>query len=327
MVSEAENKFFVFADTGGDLHDNKQRVVTLATLIVSESQRQRINGCFTHLKKKAKQWGIDTDKQGFEFHTNWIFSGRWEWRYVTKERRMRILKELRGIVTPATNFAMVVINKDGGGERSLDRFHEWIGHRREEALAILSKEKSQLETLLMQLQNKKGFGPLGDMTALLFGLTTGLMHWSGVNDQANTIVDEEFVRQIEGWDLLFQLNMCGWPMVARLGLIPMWPKGNQPDWHLGATIHPEESCNEYGLQLVDFIAHTTNRFRRNPIGEAGSLAVVRFGDFHEFNNYGGIELVLPCTASCRQLIFKKKLEQRDNKTRNYYWRKRNKGKW
>lgn len=322
-----EDNFSVFADIAGDLDDDKQRVVTLATLIVSKLQFRWIAGRFTRLKRKAKEWGIDTEQQGFEFHTDSIFQGRRKWRYVTQEKRMVILKELRAIATPTRNFAMVVINKDGGGKRSLDRFHEYVNYRREEILAILSKErKHQLETLLRQIQNKKGFGALGDMTALLFGLTTGLMHWGGVSGQAKTIVDEQFVRQIEGWDLLFQLNMLGWPEVARLGLVPMWPKDNQPDWHLGDAIDPKESCDEYGLQLVDFIAYTTNGVRRNPLGKVGSLAVIGFEDFHEFNDYHGIELVLPRTASCQKLIFKKKSERRHYERREYYWIKRHKGK-
>ncbi len=59
--------------------------------------------------------------------------------------------------------------------------------KREEALGYLSGEqRRRLEAIVQQLHSKRQFGELGEVIGLLFGLTTGLMHWQGIRGQATT---------------------------------------------------------------------------------------------------------------------------------------------
>lgn len=320
-TTKMEDRFHVFADSAGTLRNSEDPVIVLATLVVSESEFEAINGDFISLKNKVARWGINTGQPKFEFHTSDIFQGSKDWRRLSEVQRMEVLKDLKATLTPRMPFAMVVIHKDYGGKRALDRFHKSIKPIRKEVLSLLSEDlKNELESRVQQPHKKKGFGPLGEVTGLLFGLTTSLMHWENIRCEAEVTIDEQFVKQVEGWELLFMINAVGWPELAKRNLFELWPKGDQPDWHLGCAIHPEESYKRYGLQMVDFIAYTTKLIRRNPLmRERHSIGVVANHDFVPFCNYRGIDLVVSHRTSRKKLI--RASAVRGKKTHPYIRRK------
>lgn len=306
-----EERFYIFSDSAGTLKNSEDPVIVLATLVVSESQLESINKKFISLKSRVAGWGIDTTQPEFEFHTSDIFRGSGIWRNLGEDKKMEIAKALRATLTSKMHFAMVVIHKGYGGARALGRFHRFTKLGREEALSLLPEEqKNQLWSVVQELHKELGFGPLGDATGLLFGLTTGLMHWEGIRGEAKVTIDNQFVKQVEGWELLFKINAAGWPELAKRKLFPLWPKDNQPDWHLGSTIYPEESYRSYGLQMIDFIAYTTKRIRRDPFAREHSVAVVNEHDFFQFYDYRGIDLVVSHKASRQKLIRTSAVEKR-----------------
>lgn len=283
----------IFADSAGTVSDNKERVVVLATLAASDAQIGQIDERCNRLKNKVAEWGVYTSHKKFEFHAHEILQGSGIWRSLGEDKRIEVVKALRRVILgPKLHFAMVLIDKLDGGLQGIAKFSKDTDHIRDQVLANLSdEERHGLESLIKKLPKKKGFGQLGDITGLLFGLTTGLIHSEGFRGSAKLIVDKQFVKQVEGWELVFQIQERSWPMVAKLGLFSLWPKNNQPDWHLGNTVDEIESHDSYGVQLADFVAYTTRRIREEPLGLARQVAVVDERFVVPFTGYKGIYLI------------------------------------
>ena len=190
---------------------------------------------------------------------------------------------------------MVLVDKEQSGKRGMEEFSQWLDQIREKAQSLMPDEKKQhLEMLIQKLRSRRGFGALVYLTALLFGLTTGLIHDEGFDGTAEVEVDREFVKQREGWDLIFGLLAKWWPTVAELGVFPLWPKENQPQWHLGSTVTEVDSTDSYGVQLADFIAYVTRRNCENPADlNARRVAIINQKcDQVPFAGYKGISLVV-----------------------------------
>lgn len=220
-------------------------------------------------------------------------------------------KALRqAILSPKLHFAMVLIDKWDSGLQGITKFNEYTNSTREQVLAYMGEEeKHGLELLIKKLRKRRGFGKLGNITGLLFGLTTGLMHSEGFRGDAKLIIDEQFVKQIPGWKLLFQIQAAGWPIVSKLGLFPGWPRNDQPDWHLGNTVEEMKSHESYGVQLADFIAYTTRRFREEPFGLARQVALVDEHLMLPFTGYKGIYLITSHKPS-HKFIYRRRIKQR-----------------
>lgn len=265
----------VFADYAGDIKNNSERVVVLATLTASDTQVEQIKTSCDHLRNRVREWGVDTSHERFEFKGYDIVQGSGIWRELSGDKRIEVGRALkRTIRDSGLYFAMVLISKDDGGLKGIAEFSRLVDSIREDAMATMSEEKKHDVELLNARLPKKGLGPLGNMAGLLFGLTTGLMHSKGLRDSAKLTIDDQFVRQIEVWELIFQIQEISWPLVAALGLFPRWPKNSQPGWHLGNTLDEVNSCDSYGVQLADFIAYTTRRINEKPSSLADQLSIV-----------------------------------------------------
>jgi len=283
----------VFADYAGHVKDSKERVIVLATLIASDTQVEQINRYYSDLKDKVAGWDVDTSHEQFEFKTYEILQGSGIWRKLGEDKRIKVAKALRrAIWDSGLHFAMVLINKEDGGLRGIAKFDEFIGSTRDQTLVTISEEvKHNLGSLITKLPEKKGLGPLGNMTGLLFGLTTGLMHEKGLRDSAKLIMDDQFVKQIGAWELIFSTHEISWPLIGKLGLFPRWPKNNQPGWHLGSTLDPIDSRDSYGVQLADFIAYTTRRINEKPLSLADQVSVTNEYLVFPLTDYQGIYFV------------------------------------
>lgn len=300
----------VFADSAGTIGNPKEQVVVLATLVASDAQVEQINERCHHLKNEVAEWGIDTSYKRFEFHTCEILQGSQIWRSLSEHRRIALGKALRQVILSLKlHFAMVLIDKRYGGLQGIIKFNEHINFTREQVLAYMGEEERHgLELLIKNLPEKKGFGKIGDITGLLFGLTTGLMHSEGFKDDAKLIVDEQFVKQVAGWKLLFQIQTKTWPVIGKLGLFPLWPKNDQPGWHLGNTVEEVKSHESYGVQLSDFIAYTTKRIREQPLSSSRQIAVVDERYIVPFTDYKGIYLITSYRPR-RKFTYRRKLKR------------------
>ena len=284
----------IFADSAGTVSNTTERVVVLATLAASDTQIGQIDEFCNRLKNKVAEWGVDTSNKKFEFHAYEILQGSGIWRNLSEDKRIEIGKALKRVILgQKLHFAMVLIDKWDGGLQGIAQFSKYTDSIRNQVLANLSEEeRHSMESLVKKLPKKKGVGQLGDITSLLFGLTTALLHSEGFRGSAKLIVDKQFVKQIEGWELVFQIQESSWPIAAKLGLFPLWPQNNQPDWHLGNTVDEIESHDSYGVQLADFIAYTTRRIREEPLGLARQVAVVNERSVVPFTDYNGIYLTI-----------------------------------
>lgn len=307
---------FVFADYAGDINDEKQRLVVLVALIVSDEQlTQRIIPRCSRLKDYVASWGINVNRSDFEFHTVRIFNNGREWRGISEDQKHDVLQRLGQIIankraaqiriTPGVHFAFVVIDKDKGGMQGLYQFSKDLHEYESKVLTLLpDKERNAFETFVTSVSGRKGPGPLSGITGLLFGLTTGLMHWEGLKDDAETVVDKQFLKGVKGWKLVFQMLAAAWPVAKPRSFFPRWPKANQPDWHLGKTLKEEESYSSYGLQLADFLAYTTMRsFVRGPYDLANRVAILHEDKFVSFEGYKGILLAVS-SKSRKRYIYK-----------------------
>ena len=284
----------VFADYAGDIKDSKQRVVVLATLIASETQVEQINRCCSDLKDRVTEWDVDTSHEQFEFKTYEILQGSGIWRKLDKDRRIKVAKKLRRVIwNSELHFAMVLIDKDGGGLQGIAKFDEFVVSKRNQTLATASEEeKRNLGSLITKTAENKGLGPLGNMTGLLFGLTTGLMHEKNFRDGATVIMDNQFVTQIGAWELIFQTSEISWPLISKSGLFSRWPKDNQPGWHLGTTLDEVDSRDSYGVQLADFIAYVTRRINEKPLRSlADQVSVTNDYPIFPLGDYRGIHFI------------------------------------
>jgi len=283
----------VFADYAGEVKDSNQQVVVLATLIASDTQIEQINRHCSDLKNRVAEWGVNTSQEQFEFKTYEILQGSGIWRTLGEDNRIKVAKKLRRVIWDSgLHFAMVLINKEDGGLRGIAKFDEFVGSMRDQTLATMNeKEKHNLGSLITKLAGKKGLGSLGNMTGLLFGLTTGLMHEKGLRNSAKLIMDDQFVKQIGAWELIFFTHEISWPLIGKLGLFPHWPKNDQPGWHLGSTLDPVDSRASYGVQLADFIAYVTRRINEKPSSLADQLSVTNEYPVFHLGDYQGIYFV------------------------------------
>jgi len=289
---------YVFADGSGEITDIAQRRVVLATLIAKEEQKAEIDKRLNRFKHEVSNWGVNTSKTEFEFHTHDICRQEPPWDILNGKQLMEVLRRLNQNIiyteeryrkTPKLRFALVLIDKERGGEQGINEYSEDLKKYREKALELMSSEQGQsLENLFCDQGKEKNEDKLSDMLSLLFGLTTGLMHYEGFKGNASVIVDRDFLRPTELWEPTFKLLSMGWESTK--GLFPLWPKTKQPAWHLGDHYEVVDSYKSYGVQLADFVAYTTSRMLNDPFDRVSRFAVVRNDDFLPFSQYKGISL-------------------------------------
>ena len=78
------------------------------------------------------------------------------------------------------------------------------------------EEKKRVELVIPPRLLNKGLGQLGELTGALFGLTVGLMDQLDMKEEAQVIADEQFVKQIGGWNLI--LPQDGTLVISKIGL-------------------------------------------------------------------------------------------------------------
>ncbi|MDD5510383.1 MAG: DUF3800 domain-containing protein [Dehalococcoidales bacterium] len=295
----------IFADYAGDIKDNSQPVVVLAALIVSEEELAlRVVPRYNRIRNYVADWGIDVNRNDFEFHTGRVFNTDREWRGISESQKRDLLHRISRIVTckrggrtriiPHVHFALVLIDKNNGGLESVQRFSKDIVKYKDEVLTLLSeKEKNAFIALASSLIKRKGPGQLASLTGVLFGLTTGLMHWVGLKDDNQLVVDKQFVKGTKAWQVLFRILAAAWPIAKSRFFFPGWPARNQPDWHLGNTVNEIDSSASYGVQLADFLAYTAMRsFVRGPYDLSNEVSIVQRDKFVPFEGYKGILLAV-----------------------------------
>jgi hypothetical protein len=284
----------VFADYAGEIKNNKERVIVLATLIASDTQIGKINRYCGDLKDTVAQWDVDTSQEQFEFKTYEILQGSGIWRGLSEAKRFKVAKKLRrAIWDSGVHFAMVLVDKNDGGLEGIARFNEFVRSMRDKTLTIIDEEQKQVvqEWLDKKLPEKKGLGRLGTMTGLLFGLTTGLIHAKNLGDSAGVIIDDQFVKEVGAWEVIFLAQEVSWPLISTLKLFHGWPRNNQPNWYLGSTLDTTDSRDSYGIQLADFIAYTTRRINEKAGSIADQLSVVSDCLAFRLGDYQGIHLI------------------------------------
>ncbi len=284
------------------MSDPESQIVSCASLVLSKYQVDDINSRMDKLKERVGREGINIDDPKFEFHTHEIFRGEKLWKSMEQNRRMRVLHSIKEIFPQDPMFAVIRLNKQKFATRSNNRLRRDIKQLVFQVKEQLPNEEiTELEKATRHLDPKRGFGELHEITMLLFGLTSGLIHWERMEGSTETIVDSQFLKKIDGWQFVFRLNDIAWLKASSQIRIPTWPKDNQPTWRLGDKVWEKDSVSCYGLQLADYIAYTTKRLQwkrgnkalpeaRQTEREMESLSFVRARKFKQMYDYRGIEL-------------------------------------
>jgi len=278
-MNQVMGRFFVYADSSGQIDYSQDKAVVLATIAASESQVAEFTKRMEMLRKVAADLGVDSYRADFEFHTYELFNGIGDWRGVSEKDRLRVLSKIREIIqNTKVPYAVVVIQKPGtvGGQSSYKEFdHDVKEHKEETLTKWQGGERQSWEQRVPNDMKRKGFGPLKHFTGVLFGYTNALMHRVGLVGETKVIVDEQFLKQAGGWDLLFQMLQSDLPerVLAETTICKFlkWPHST---WQL-KDLTQEKSHSCYGIQLADFVAHTTWRLQQKPSDRsAAQIALV-----------------------------------------------------
>jgi len=289
----------VYADSAGTLADSQEDVVVLTSLICYEPTVRQVSARYDHLKKTVARWGVDVQSTDFEFHAYEVFSRRKQWRGLSHEQVARIGEMLRKAITePRLSYVMVKVDKNKNGLSGLRLYHDFIVRTREEAVSQIPDDvKTDIGDELKRRHITRGFGRMADLSALLLGATSSLMHREGFKGSATLIVDEQFLMALPAWSIVFEANNLMWPLLHQSNAFREL-QGSQraPKWHLGEEVHSEESHRHFGLQLADFIAYTVKRSQKLPVDLATHVMLQRDEDFVPFEDYPGMFL----TTSARR---------------------------
>jgi hypothetical protein len=306
---------YVFADYAGHVNDPNEEVVVLASVVASEVQMDEINARFNRLKEKISQsqWGIDTHNDDFEFASHDLVSGSGLWRPVARADRREVSRALLAMVTDLKlPFFVIVLDLYKGAKSGLNQLNADIRRWGAEADKDLPPgTRTLLETYL---RSHKASRPLGgskgltDVTSVLWGCTSGLMQEAGLVGDAEVIVDEQFVRNVDGWNTSFNLMAELFAVTGRLDLFPTWRRSDQPGWHLGRDVSEVKSYSSHGVQLADYVAYITGHQWKHKRRGYPDILKLDIGRFVRWVDYQGFYL------GCSDLKLRRRLQSRRRPT-------------
>ncbi len=291
---------YVFCDSAGKLSNKNERSLVLVALICSQRQKREIDARCEEIKAKAAEWGISQSK--FEFHAYELFTGGGRWKTLDVERRMQIAEDLRNvIVNTELRVVIIKLDKNQGAERSVRRFSKGIkSFVNTELNKVPPDQLKEADQIIQKKLGKKGFGPLAGCYQILFGMTSGLLHWDTYSGLADVVADRDFLRMVPAWNYSFGFTKAAWPLIRDTQQFPGWPKG-KPSWHLEDSAIEEESHKEYGLQLADYIAYTLNQTRHRRF-RVEKYVVIAPCFLKQFLDFPGILLGVQGRAAVRPKI-------------------------
>ncbi len=201
----------------------------LASLAANESQLQCITDRLSPLKTMVSQW-VNVNDSSFEFHASDIFNGRNIWRPLPRHQRPVVLRQLRKTfldMNLAT--ALVLVDKDQGGIRGLDDLKVEIADISKRAEATYPDLAKSLQESFPNL-SKDGFGPLGNLTGLLLGLTSGLMDKCDIAGDAPIFADEQCLKALPRWEMILTSLASAWPYLSILDPIAVGSRPLSGKW-------------------------------------------------------------------------------------------------
>jgi hypothetical protein len=279
---------YVYIDYSGEWSDKTQSKIVLPALVCSKNKLRYAKSHIEELKLKLESWGIDTKSTDFEFHAHPMFTRSGIWGVLSEGNVSEIADDLRNVILALQlPLALILVDKDAQGKNSVKKFKEYIKAEADRELKLLSEDQKRLMNQeLNRLVGKRGTGPLGYTSSLLFGLTSSLMDIQGYPGNAQVIIGKSDLVNMQFWELLFKLSRICMPSLLQLTEFPNWPEGRKPRWRLGGTIEEGESKDELGLQLADFIAYTTAHLGKGDL--AAQKAVINQDKLRVFGDYPGI---------------------------------------
>ncbi|MCX6005069.1 MAG: DUF3800 domain-containing protein [Chloroflexi bacterium] len=245
--------------------ENKDDIIVFATVVEPSTLASAINNRKKSITQKLKEKGFVFGPK-FEFHAYSIAHGEDDWGQLQDRRfRQDILKELRKIIIELNLPSIAIaIKKKEGGLRSSSDYNKLLR-------SLLSQSTSNdVNDFVFQKLRKtdptfklKG-EPFRNLIGLLFGLTNGIINARNFDETVDTLVDTQFVKQINIWGSTFSLLGSYWESFINAGLFYTWPNKNQPNWFIGKNIQEIDSENSFGVQLADYVADITRRLWELP---------------------------------------------------------------
>ena len=271
----------IYTDSAGTYSDEKERVIVFAALLCSNRQKRLVDSYCREIK--------DLIPTNLEFHAYEIFIGSGDWRGITEEKRFEIADKLKNVINIAElSFVVIYIDKDKGGKSSLEKFrNQYKGEINKELSKIPSDQLAKANAEVNEMLGNKGFGPLVSCYNLLFGMVSGLLNLDSYEYETSIVADEQFIRNMQGWNSFFKIGKYVWPFIKQSNVFQTWPEEKQPDWRFNENIRECNSKADYGIQLVDYIAYTTKHVYESEFNSK-RFCVIKDNDLVPFGNYEGV---------------------------------------
>lgn len=286
---------YIFTDYSGTLEDTNARFVVFVAVLCSNNKKRDIDDCCGIILENISEYCEDTDTQPVEFHANEILNPRKSdtWRKITREVRFQTAERLKNVIRSLElPYAIVYIDKDKGGLSDIEKYNNFLKERINSELSeVPEAEMNQAAIALIKLFGSKGFGPLAHCYYMLFALSSGILDYYEHYVDAKLVTDEQFMNNIENWNSFFALCNKAWPFIKNMYDFPNWPKGKRPDWRINEKAIERNSCDEYGIQLADYLAYTLMRAKHSGF-DTKRFCLIEPEDLVQFGEYKGILLGL-----------------------------------
>jgi hypothetical protein len=296
MYNEFDKDIFVFCDAAGDLLGAGTPIVVFSALVLTRQQNDKLKQKLSELKNIVFDWGVNVNQPNFEFKIKEIIGKDKYWHGLSQGKIDNLVTKLKDSFPTNPLFAIVLVHKGIGGLKSTEKLKDDFSDKIAEVKKILSdSDINYLKDQLKLTKNKLGLGTSGTITNLLFGLASGLIQWEKITGNCITIADNYYVRNTENISLVFQLNNSKWHEISQKNYFDNWPDDFKPEWSLGTELIERDSCDYFGLQMVDYIAYSTMKLRANPFwGYPGFLNISHLVDYP---GYPGIQLYFSSKTS------------------------------
>lgn len=286
---------YIFSDYAGTITNKKERSVVFTAVLCSNNKKREIDDHCSNIMDNIYDYCNDTNTRPIEFHSSEIFSPRKDsyWRSLPPEIRLQTAERIKNVIR-AHNlpYAIVYIDKDKGGVSDIEKYNNFLKERINSELSKVPKaEMNQAAITLVKLFGSKGFGPLAHCYYMLFALSSGILDYYGHYVEAQLVTDEQFMKNIKNWNGFFTLCKTAWPFIKANYNFPNWPKGKKPDWRINEKVMERNSCEEFGIQLADYLAYTLMRAKYRGF-DAKRFCVIEPRDLVQFDEYNGIFLGL-----------------------------------
>jgi len=277
--------------------------MVLATVVTSDAQFNTVHEHFTKLREDVAKLGVDVHSHDFEFHAYDLFGRKDPWRHLDESTRREIaLSILEAGVQSRAPYAVLVIDMRGGGSRGIEKLQHVIDGELTRASAELpiARWSQDLQAGVATKYQRRDLGPLVNLTAMLFGLTTSLIDELGLTGKGNVKADKQFFKLVGGWQALFRVLSEDWGTLIDRTFTADMPADYHPQWHLGDEPEEVESWDSYGVQLADYIAYTTRRLWLNPLDvENRRVAITKYDEIPPLPGYPGFFGAIPEWATDR----------------------------